>query len=60
MTTGSWWDTAAITVIGLVCLGLILRRIVSAFGAAPGGGCGSCAKSCHGGGQHQPPERPTS
>ncbi|MEI8395113.1 MAG: hypothetical protein WCF85_10285 [Rhodospirillaceae bacterium] len=44
MTGQAWWDSAAVIAIGVVCAGLIVRRLMIAFSKNPASGCGSCAK----------------
>ncbi len=44
MSAGPWWDSAAIAVIAVVCVGLVLRHIITPFSKSPKAGCGSCSK----------------
>ncbi|CAH2598661.1 conserved protein of unknown function [Rhodovastum atsumiense] len=49
MMSQSWWDVAGLTVIGLGCLGLILRRLRLIFLTSRANGCArgcGCAKAC--------------
>ena len=47
MTQGNWFDTAALAVVGAVCVFLIARRLIGVFSGS--NKCGSCSK-CGGAG----------
>ncbi|MEI6986399.1 MAG: hypothetical protein WCK65_09730 [Rhodospirillaceae bacterium] len=49
MTNGTWVDTAALVVVGLVCVAIIGRRLLALFVKSPSSGCSSCSK-CGGAG----------
>lgn len=53
MTSGPWWDNAAIVVVAVVCVGLIARRLWGTITKGPSAGCGTCSKCGPGGGHHE-------
>ncbi len=44
MNAGPWWDSAAIALIAVVCVGLVLRHVLAPFVKSAKGGCGACSK----------------
>lgn len=54
MMQGAWLDTAALVAVGVVCVALIARRLISVFtGSSKCGSCSKCGGAGSGDGEHR-------